>query len=99
MIWQWFLIITVFIFIHKKIFCLRATEKKLRDHITLLLEENFLDQQYYKSELERERALTNAAIDSLAYSQADMEAVEKEMDRLDVEDFLSDIDEENNFFI
>ncbi len=95
MIWQWFLIITAFVYLIRRIQNLKTVAKHLRLSLTFCYSDQERRNKAHILELEAERALTKAAIDKLAYPSAlDISECEAEMDRLEAEDLIEEIDED-----
>ena len=75
----------------------RATTEKFMLQNRLAMSEHYRrqDAKAFAKALEQERALNKAAAEWEAGLAVDMEACEQEMDRLEVEELLAELDEEN----
>jgi hypothetical protein len=97
MLWPLLLFVATFIYFVWKVRGLEATARILRNRLALCYSDQEQRNKAHAKEIERERALTKAAIDELSNypTPLDISACVEEMDRLEVEDLLAEIDEEN----
>lgn len=96
MVWPLLLFIAALAYFVVKVRKLEATANALRYRLALCYSDQEQRNKAHAKEIEKERALTKAAIDELSNypTPLDISACVEEMDRLEVEDLLAEIDEE-----
>lgn len=96
MVWVLFLSIGAMIYFIIKKNQAEANSKRLGYRLALCYSDQEQRNKAHLAEIEKERALTQAAIEAAAYEPEalDISACIEEMDRLEAEDLLEEIDEE-----